>query len=93
LSEVSEHSAAWWGRFIPEELRDGPLGCAHRSANENPEYVLEVREQISDMSARQLMHCISLAMDILKRDRTPLSKTRGMLMLNLLREERAKRGI
>lgn len=85
--------AAWWGSFIPEELRDGPLGRAHRSANEDPEYVLTVREQISDMNAKQLMHCIALAMGILKMDRTPLSKTRGMLMLNLLREERAKRGI
>lgn len=90
---MSERSTSWWGRFIPEELRDGPLGRAHRSANENPEYVLEVRDQISDMNAKQLMHCISLAMDVLKKDRTPLSKTRGMLMLNLLREERAKRGI
>lgn len=90
---MSERSATWWGRFIPEELRGGPLGCAHRSANENPDYVLGVRDQISEMDAKQLMHCISLAMDILQRDRTPLSKTRGMLMLNLLREERAKRGI
>ena len=69
------------------------MGCSHRAANEDPEHVMEIRDQISQMSVGQIMHCFNLAMDIIKRDRTPLSKTRGMLMLNILREERIKRNI
>jgi len=55
--------------------------------------VMEIRDQVSQMSVDQIMHCFRLAMDIIKLDRTPLSKTRGMLMLNILREERIKRKI
>lgn len=37
------------------------------------------------------MHCLQLAINILKRDRTPLAKTRGWLMYNLIQEEKERR--
>lgn len=84
---------ATWGPFVPQDLRSGPLACSHRAANEDPEHVAEIRDQISQMTNEQILHCMRLAMDILTRDRTPLSKTRGMLMLNVLREQRIRRNI
>ena len=62
-----------------------------RAANDDPVYLEHLRLGIEELEPGRLMHCIALAMHILRHDRSPKAKTRAWLMLNLLREEKTLR--
>ena len=64
-----------------------------RAANSDPAYVQSLREQFADLDAERLLNCMRLAIEILEVDETPYSRTRGVLMLNLLREEKQRRAM
>lgn len=64
-----------------------------RAANNDPAYVQSLREQFSELGPERLLRCIRIAIGILEEDRSPHARTRGVLMLNLLREEKQRRAM
>ena len=62
-----------------------------RAANDDPGHIETLRLGINELEPHRLMHCMALAIHILRHDRSPKEKTRAWLMLNLLREEKTLR--